>query len=99
MNMPFTGGARAMRPVQGRYRRGLPAACRAHPYVRLNETQTQGRGHAMSLITTLRDWQARRRTYAELARLSDRELHDAGIPRWRLADIARGGPIDPRQVI
>ena len=88
-----------MRAAQGGYGLGPPAPVGAYAYMRLNETQTHRKGHAMSLMTTLRDWQTRRRTYAELARLSDRELHDAGIPRWRLADIARGGAIDPRQVI
>ena len=53
----------------------------------------------MTLLSTIRTWQARRRTEAELARLADRELHDAGIPRWRIAEIARGGSIDARQVV
>ena len=53
----------------------------------------------MTILSTVRSWRSRRRTRAELARLSDRELHDAGIPRWRIGEIAAGAPIDPRQVL
>ena len=53
----------------------------------------------MSIMNTIRDWRTARRTRAELTRLSDRSLHDAGIPRWRIDEIASGSPVDPRQVI
>ena len=53
----------------------------------------------MTILSTIRSWQAHRRAEADLARLADRDLHDAGIPRWRIAEIARGGAIDPRQVV
>ena len=52
----------------------------------------------MTMLSTVRAWSARRRTEAELRRLGERELHDAGIPRWRIRDVARGAAIDPRQV-
>ena len=53
----------------------------------------------MTILSTIRTWRARRRTEAELRRLADRELHDAGIPRWRIAEVARGGAVDARQVV
>ena len=53
----------------------------------------------MTILNTLRSWQSHRRTEAELRRLGERELHDAGIPRWRIREIARGASIDPRQVL
>ena len=53
----------------------------------------------MSTMIMLRTWLMRRRAEAELARLADRTLHDAGIPRWRIREIARGGAIEPRLVL
>ena len=53
----------------------------------------------MTVLTTIRAWRTHRRIEAELRRLGDRELHDAGIPRWRIRDVARGAPVDPRQVL
>ena len=53
----------------------------------------------MTLITSIRDWRQARRTANQLNRLDDRALHDAGIPRWRIREIARGEAVDPRQVI
>ena len=53
----------------------------------------------MTILNALHAWRGHRRAEAELRRLADRELHDAGIPRWRIAEIARGGAIDPRQVV
>ena len=53
----------------------------------------------MSIVNAIRTLQAHRRARFELARLGDRELHDVGIPRWRIAEIARGARIDPRQVV
>ena len=53
----------------------------------------------MTMLRTLADWRTARRTARELSRLGDRELHDAGIPRWRIEEIAKGAPIDPRQVM
>ena len=53
----------------------------------------------MTLTKTLRDWRRARRAATELRRLDDRVLHDAGIPRWRIDEIAKGAPIDPRQVV
>ena len=52
----------------------------------------------MTFLSTIRAWRDRRATEAELRRLGDRELHDAGIPRWRIADVARGAPVEPRLV-
>ncbi|PRX35073.1 protein of unknown function [Meinhardsimonia xiamenensis] len=46
-----------------------------------------------SLLRELRAWQARRaiarRTYRELASLTDRELADIGLSRWQIAEVAR----------
>ena len=53
----------------------------------------------MTFMNTLRDWRTTRRTRTELARLPDRILIDAGIPRWRIDDVAHGAPVDPRQVV
>ena len=53
----------------------------------------------MTIVDTIRDWRNTRRTRNELRRLSDHALHDAGIPRWRIEDVAAGHPVDPRQVI
>ena len=53
----------------------------------------------MNIRTLVRTLQAHRRARFELARLGDRELHDLGIPRWRIDEIARGEAIDPRQVL
>lgn len=51
------------------------------------------------MIETVRAWRRRRAVAAELGRLDDRTLHDAGIPRWRIADIARGAPVEARLVV
>ena len=53
----------------------------------------------MTVLNTIRAWNARRRAEAELARLADRELHDAGIPRWRVRAVAGGAPVEPRLVL
>lgn len=53
----------------------------------------------MTLTSTIRAWRMRRRTEADLNRLTDRELHDAGISRWRVREIARGAAIKPRLVL
>ena len=53
----------------------------------------------MTLTRTLRDWNQSRRTANALRRLDDRSLHDAGIPRWRIDEIARGEPIDAKLVM
>ena len=52
----------------------------------------------MRFIDTIRTLQAHRQARFELARLGDRELHDIGIPRWRIEEIARGAQIDARLV-
>lgn len=53
----------------------------------------------MTMIDTVRAWVRRRRLEAELNRLADRDLHDAGIPRWRIRDVAAGAPVEPRLVL
>lgn len=53
----------------------------------------------MTLTDRIRVWHRRRAAAAELKRLDDRTLHDAGIPRWRIADIAAGAPVEPRLVL
>ena len=53
----------------------------------------------MTFTQSIRNWRRARRAATELRRLDDRVLHDAGIPRWRIDEIANGAPIDPRQVM
>lgn len=53
----------------------------------------------MTLTDRIRAWRRSRAVTAELGRLDDRTLHDAGIPRWRIAEIARGAPVEPRLVV
>ena len=53
----------------------------------------------MTITRRIRAWSRRRAVAADLARLDDRTLHDAGIPRWRIAEIARGAPVEPRLVV
>ena len=53
----------------------------------------------MTLIDRIRDWRHARRIEAELRRIDDRGLHDLGIPRWRIRDVARGQPIEARLVL
>lgn len=53
----------------------------------------------MTLLNTLRIRRAHRRAVTELACLSDRDLHDAGIPRWRIREIVRGAPVEPHLVL
>jgi uncharacterized protein YjiS (DUF1127 family) len=48
-----------------------------------------GRGLLARLNKTLADYRTYRRTYAELASLTDRELADLGISRVAIRDIAR----------
>ena len=45
---------------------------------------------ALALISRFNDWRAYRRTVAELASLTDRELHDIGISRADIRHVARG---------
>ena len=53
----------------------------------------------MSLMKNLNDYRTYRRTVRDLNRLSNEQLADLGIPRWRVQAVAKGAPIDPRQVI
>ena len=53
----------------------------------------------MTLLKSIQDWRQVRRTRSALRRLDDRVLIDAGIPRWRIDDVARGAPIDDRLVM
>ena len=48
-----------------------------------------GSGWLAGIVATVRRWRIERRTYNELAALSDRELDDLGIDRAGLADVAR----------
>ena len=52
----------------------------------------------MTLIQRFQTWRRARAVRADLVRLDDRTLRDAGIPRWRIAEIARGAPVEPRLV-
>jgi uncharacterized protein YjiS (DUF1127 family) len=45
----------------------------------------------MSMMQNFRNWQAYRRTFSELSRLSNRELADLGISRHDIPRIARNG--------
>ena len=53
----------------------------------------------MILIRRFQAWRRARAVRADLVRLDDRTLHDAGIPRWRIREIARGGAVEPRLVL
>jgi uncharacterized protein YjiS (DUF1127 family) len=53
----------------------------------------------MNPFAHIRAWRHRRDLSAELSRLDDRTLHDVGIPRWRIADIAQGAPVEARLVL
>ena len=52
----------------------------------------------MTLLSNIRNWRQVRETRRQLNRLDDRSLIDAGIPRWRIDDVARGAPVDHRLV-
>lgn len=45
----------------------------------------------MNLIRSLNNWRRYRATYAQLSRLSDRELSDVGLTRFDIESIARQG--------
>lgn len=53
----------------------------------------------MTMTDRFRAWRRSRAARAELRRLDDRTLHDAGIPRWRIAEIAGGAPVEARLVL
>ncbi|HET7410820.1 MAG TPA: DUF1127 domain-containing protein [Paracoccaceae bacterium] len=44
-------------------------------------------------VAAIRDWDARRRTVAELERLSDTQLADIGLLRAHIDDLRRGRPL------
>ena len=52
----------------------------------------------MSVLHSLDTWRTRRRTTSRLRSMSDSQLIDMGIPRWRIDDVVRGAPIDPKLV-
>ena len=52
----------------------------------------------MSMIERIHDYRNYRRTLRDLRRLSNGQLEDIGVPRWRVHDVARGAEIDPRLV-
>lgn len=53
----------------------------------------------MTLKKTFEDYRTYRATLRELNRMSNEQLADLGIPRWRIRDAARGETIDARQVV
>ena len=53
----------------------------------------------MTLLRNFDEWRAYRRAVAEMSRLPDEALHDMGVPRWRVREVARGEAIRPEQVI
>ena len=53
----------------------------------------------MTILQNLRDWRAYRRAYAELNRLPTERLHDMGVPRWRVKEIARSGRTMPELTV
>ena len=59
----------------------------------------RGRQDDMTLIKNLFEYRNYRRTVRDLNRLSNEQLADLGIPRWRVHEVARGGQIDPAQVV
>lgn len=53
----------------------------------------------MTFLNTVRHWNAARNTRRELRRLDDRQLIDAGVPRWRIDAVSRGAPVEARFVV
>lgn len=52
----------------------------------------------MSMIKSFSDYRTYRRTVRDLNRMTNEQLADLGIPRWRVREVAAGGRIDPRLV-
>ena len=48
---------------------------------------------------TFQEWRTYRRTLNHLQSLSNRELNDMGIARWRVKDVARGRAFDRAEVL
>ena len=48
---------------------------------------------------TYSQWRRYRRTLNELNAKSNRELHDMGIARWRVPEVAKGRAFDRREVL
>ncbi|MEM7566532.1 MAG: DUF1127 domain-containing protein [Pseudomonadota bacterium] len=59
----------------------------------------QERDREMTILNAIRQWWTVRGTQAELARLGDRELNDAGIARWNIEAVARGAQPSTAQVV
>ena len=51
------------------------------------------------MIKSLQDYRSYRRTLRDLRRMSDQQLEDIGVPRWRVRAVARGAQVDPRLVV
>ena len=52
----------------------------------------------MSVMTNYRNWRRRRDAIHRMRSLSDRQLIDMGVPRWRIEECAKGAPVDPTLV-
>ena len=48
---------------------------------------------------TYSQWRRYRRTLKELNAKSNRELHDMGIARWRVPEVAKGHAFDRAEVL
>jgi len=47
----------------------------------------------MNVVRTLKNWRKYRQTVSELGRMSNRELHDLGIDRSDIRNIARAASL------
>ena len=52
----------------------------------------------MGIVRDFTEWRRYRRTLQQLRSQSDRNLHDMGIARWRVEDVARGEGYDRTEV-
>jgi uncharacterized protein YjiS (DUF1127 family) len=52
-------------------------------------SKAQGKGIIMNVARSFNNWRKYRQTVAELGRMSTRELHDLGIDRGEIRNVAR----------
>lgn len=84
----------------------LTGARRARPLVRLSPAEMEDLGLSLADLPEIgrtgivaqiaagyRAWNARRRTIAELSRLSDAQLDDIGLTRWHVEELRAGRPL------
>jgi uncharacterized protein YjiS (DUF1127 family) len=82
----------------------LTGGRRATPLARLSPAEMEDLGLSIAdlpsgrsdivgrIAAVYRAWNARRRTIAELSRLSDAQLDDIGLTRWHVEELRAGRP-------